>query len=177
MPMGIVSDEDLEKEKTSGKIKEIEKPGRRPGDVNVPEPIRKAIAEVAIESGRKEALAIAEMFDVSASSVSAYQSGRTSTADNKESNQDLVKVNRDKRESIIGKAQNKLTLAINEITENKLKDLDAVQCSQVAKNMAGIVKDFAPELKDSPDIQQQLVIYAPFLREEKEFPVIQAYGE
>ncbi len=177
MAMGIVSDADLNKEKASGSIVNIQKPGRKENDKNVPEAIRKAIADTVIESGRSEALQIADLFGVSPSSVSAYSSSRTSTAHNKESDKSLRDSNTEKRDGIVKKAQSALTDAIAQITEAKLSNLNAVECSQVAKNMAGIVKDFSPELKDVVNIEQKLVLFAPMPIAEEKFAVIHAMGE
>lgn len=177
MAMGIVSDAEIQKEKASGSIKDLPKPGRKTGDENIPEAIRKAIADVHIESGRSEALQVADLFGVSSSSVSAYASGRASTSDNRESNKPLSDSNAGTREKIVGKAQSALTMAIAQITEAKLSNLDAVECSQVAKNMAGIVKDFTPDLQERQDLTAQIVIFAPPLIDESRFAVIQAHGE
>jgi hypothetical protein len=91
MPMGIVSDADLEQEiKRNGVgcadpivyIPEViipESPGRAVGDLNVPEVLRKVIAQDAIENGRASAIKLAATFGISPSSVSAYTNGATST--------------------------------------------------------------------------------------------------
>lgn len=177
MAMGIVSDADLNKEKASGSIVNLPKPGRKENDKNVPPAVRQAIADAVLENGRSEALQIADMFGVSNSSVSAYTRGATSTAHNKESDDSLRKSNASKRDGIVTKAQSALTSAIAQITEAKLSNLNAVECSQVAKNMATIVKDFTPDLQERADLTAHITIYAPPLIDESKFPVINALGE
>ena len=179
MPMGIISDSELESERNNGRIIERERPGRKTGDNNVPEALRKIISDTAITDGRKEALAIADMFGVSNSSTSAYARGATTTDAPINSNPELAKHNKLIKERISAKAQNKLLTVLDEIDGDKISVLSAVEASQVAKNLAGIVKDFNPDMEaeDRRLAQQQLVIFAPFVRREDEFPVINAMAE
>ena len=183
MAMGIVSDSDLESELKRNQVRiiERERPGRKEGDNNVPESLRKIISETAITDGRTEAVKLAEMFGTSPSSVSAYTRGSTTTDAPKNSNQELAAANKRVFGKIQKRAQTRLLMALDRIDGDTLSNCNAVESSQVAKNLAGIVKDFTPELRDptlnSPHLQQQLVIYAPFIRREDEFPVINAAGE
>lgn len=183
MAMGIVDDSELEAELKRNQVQIIERqrPGRSPGDVNVPEALRKIISETAITDGRTEAVKLADMFGVSPSSTSAYARGSTTTDAPKNSNQVLAEANRKVFGKIQKKAQTRLIMALDRIDGDTLANCNAVESSQVAKNLAGIVKDFTPELRDptynNPHLQQQLVIYAPFIRREDEFPVINALGE
>jgi predicted transcriptional regulator len=90
MGMGIVSDKDFDKELTNVDIKPVsdnkahihilDKPGRKPNDVNVPDTLRKTIASTAIEHGREAAIDLASQFGISPSSVSAYTQGARSTS-------------------------------------------------------------------------------------------------
>lgn len=179
MPMGIVSNDELDAEVNRGKIIERERPGRNPGDNNVPDALRKIISETAITDGRKEALAIADMFGASPSSVSAYTRGSTSTDAPINSNKSLTEHNNLIKNRISSKAQNKLLTVLDEIDGDKITALSAFEASQVAKNLAGIVKDFNPDMaaEERRSLQQQLVIFAPFVRREDEFPVINALHE
>ena len=104
MPIGIVSDEDFESELNrisvpkkvvpspvlNPEIVEMDRPGRKEGDVNVPESLRKIIGEEALLNGRQSALGLAKMFDISPASVSAYANGATSTASYNSPNTALV---------------------------------------------------------------------------------------
>lgn len=183
MAMGVVDDSELEAELKRNQVKIIERvrPGRKENDVNVPEALRKVISETSITDGRQEAVQLAAMFGVSPSSTSAYARGSTTTDAPKNSNAELASANKKVFGKIQKRAQTRLLMALDRIDGDTLANCNAVESSQVAKNLAGIVKDFTPELRDptlnSPHLQQQLVIYAPFIRREDEFPVINALGE
>lgn len=178
MAMGVVSEADLQAE--LAKVIQKERPGRNQGDKNVPEALRKVISETSITEGRQEAVALANMFGVSNSSTSAYARGATTTDAPINSNKALADSNKRVFGKIQKRAQSKLLIALDQIDETSIGNCDAVEASQVAKNLAGIIKDFSPDLKNPESgvsLQQQLVIYAPFIRREDEFPVINAYGE
>lgn len=177
MAIGIISDDDLQKEldRQQAQIIQRERPGRNPGDNNVPDALRQIISDTAIEEGRGEAKKLADMYGISDSSLSAYQRGSTSTADNKNSNTALRERNQRTRDKIQSKSQSKLLQVLDEIDGEKIKSLTAVEASSVARNLAGIVKDFSPDMKKDEQVhQQQLVIFAPYIRREDEFMTIQS---
>src|SRR5215510_5460530 len=93
MPMGIVSDDDFDREinhlnrkpvvtppPVIPEVVDMPRPGRSNGDVNVPDSLRKIIGETSELEGRDAALELASKFGISPSSVSAYANGSTSTA-------------------------------------------------------------------------------------------------
>src|SRR5438876_2937938 len=102
---------DESEESLCGKIVEINKPGRRPGDNNVPDSLRKIIGATAIESGREAALNIANQFGISKQSVSAYSHGSTSTTSYNEPSPTLSNHVNNARERVIKKARGKLILS------------------------------------------------------------------
>lgn len=186
MAMGIVDDNLLEKElaninrasnKPTVKIPELvddnTTPGRNIGDRNVPDALRSIISETSQLEGRQEALKLAKQFGISASSVSAYNSGKNSTSATKENPNIINHVNRSKE--IIGKkARIVLRKALTNITEDKLTESSATELASVAKSMSSIVKEMEPSVIDEHEKNApQIVIYAPQIRNEQSFEFIQ----
>ena len=182
MGMGIVSDADFEREVTRSipppeiKIPEVlplEKPGRSEGDNNVPDSLRKIIGETSEIEGRQAALALAEQFGISPSSVSAYANGATSTASYGERpNLDhILKV----KNRISKQARAKVLKAMQAITDDKLEVSKPVELAQIARSLASVAKDMEPEVKeDNSKKGPSFIVYAPQIRDERHYEVIVA---
>jgi predicted transcriptional regulator len=188
MPIGIVSDSDFESEfnRISGEIKRPspiirtptatvvtpDKPGRKEGDNNVPNSLRKIIGEESVINGRQEALALAEMFNVSPSSVSAYANGATSTSSYNEPVKNILSHINKSRTRSVKKAQRVLREALDAITPEKLSDVKVRDLAGIAKDMSAIIKNLEPEpVKDDSEKVPQFVVFAPsFIKHE-------AFGE
>jgi transcriptional regulator with XRE-family HTH domain len=174
--MGIVSDSDFNSELENvgqGKIKEIEK-GRKKGDIEVPDSLRKIIGETSEINGRDEAIKLAEAFGISPSSVSAYANGATSTATYDE-RPNLPHINKAK-ERISKRARNKLFQALEQITEDKLSSSSAKALSGIARDLSAVVKEMEPEIPKTPTGEKgpQFIIYAPQYKKEEHYDVIHA---
>lgn len=182
MPIGIVTDNDFELElnnlKNEPKVvtgEVVDKPhkGRSEGDVNVPESLRKIIGETGAVDSRQEALALAQMFGISSSSVSAYTNGATSTSSYNEPDKELKKHINFRKELVIGKAHERLDSALDSITPEKLAGIKARDLAGIAKDMSAIIKNMEPENKEVDDKPRpQFVVYAPQFRREENFEVI-----
>jgi predicted transcriptional regulator len=167
--MGIVSDSDLELEiKRNGtngnaEVRVPVPPGRKEGDKNVPESLRKVIAQDAIENGRDSAVELARSFGISPSSVSAYTNGATSTTSYHAPDAGLRKHVNGVKERIAGKARRRLKWALNGITEEKLQEASLKTLSTVAKDMSVIIKQMEPDEKGDTDksTNVQVVLFAP----------------
>lgn len=191
MPLGIVNDSDFEKEVSNGLIQSNPtnktaikpvaeiinpiRPGRKPGDVNVPDSLRKLIGATSVTDGREEALAIAGDFGISPASVSAYANGATSTASyDKQPN---VRVIDEAKGRVIKRARGKLMLALSKLTPEKIEASSARDIASVAKQMSGIVKDMEPPKpkEEIPDnLRPQFIVYAPQLKQENHYEVVHA---
>jgi predicted transcriptional regulator len=190
MPIGIVSDADLQKELasySSGKRTElvvpdkvlegtiIDKParGRSSGDTNIPDSLRAIIGEDALLNGRASALQIAEDFGISPSSVSAYAKGATSTASYNEPKSSIIGHINKARERAIKRAGKTLNAALGSITQEKLDYTDPDKLSGIAKDMSVIIKNLEKQVEVG-DVKQtpQFVIFAPQFRDERSFDVI-----
>lgn len=214
MPLGIVSEEDFQKEKTSFGIVEPNEDSddgtMGPGNVvddksivdevsivnkeqweyieqrakvidqkkgrgsvpEVPNEVRKILAEDSIVS-RGDALQLAKALNISPSSVSAYANGATSTASYNEPKESLSTHITAAKENISKKARNRLLMALDNITEDKLKDTKVIDLGNIARYMSAIVKDMEPpveekEQKNGPIFQ----IYAPQFAKEESFETI-----
>lgn len=197
MPIGIVSDKDLERELNSYKpakplvvtgtilppvestpsVQIIEKPhkGRSNGDTNVPDSLRAIIGEEALLNGRSSAVALAEEFGISKSSASAYAVGSTSTASYNQPKTSILSVINKSRERATKRAAKTLNAALSSITQEKLDYMDADKLSGVAKDMSVIIKNLEPKVDPSSTGQAtpQFTIYAPQFRDERSFEFIQ----
>lgn len=190
MPLGIVNDDDLNSELGNCNIQSIRsvdiipggivKPaesyeysnGRGKGSVEVPNVLRQIIGEEAIINGRSSALGLAKDFGISPSSVSAYTKGATSTATiDVTPNVGVIKKAKLK---ISIKARNRLNLALNQITEEKLADAKLSEISSIAKDMSTVMKNMEDknESGDKRSDGPQIILYAPQIRTENHYGVV-----
>lgn len=187
MTIGILSNEDFEREfgirsepkgnkdaRSEVTIVEKESPGRKEGDNNVPESLRKIIGEDAVINGRQSAIGLASMFGVSPSSVSAYAKGATSTTNYNEPKVDLVTHLNKSRGRAIKRASKTLNSALGSITQDKLDYADAKDLSTIAKDMSVVIRNLEPQVVPTGESKtnQQFVIFAPTFKDEKSFEVI-----
>lgn len=187
MPMGIVNDEDFEKEvnrsptpivlpRTS--IEQMERPGRTKGDNNVPNSLRKIIGETHEIDGRQSALELAAQFGISPSSVSAYGNGSTSTASYDKPSESITNHITKVKEKISRKARSKLFKSLHYITDEKLENAKPEVLANVARSMSAIVKEMEPDTpKDSNTDGKSgptFLVYSPQIRDERHYEMIVA---
>ena len=187
MPIGIVSDaqfqEELNSLQSSKKVvpspveileKEVPTRGRKEGDNNIPESLRKIIGEESVINGRQSALQLAGEFGISPSSVSAYAKGATSTTTYDTPNKSLIQHINKARGRHIKKASHVLNSALSAISQEKLDYADAKDLSGIAKDMAVIIKQLEPqsEVNVAGTATPQFVIFAPQFRDERTFESI-----
>jgi hypothetical protein len=166
MALGIVSDEEFEKELS--KVVEIKHGrGNKP---EIPQEIRKIIAEESING--EAAKDIADKYAVSPSSISAYKHGSTSTASYNEPNQELSKRNDEIRAQIIGTARSRLFEALNQITPEKLKYAKLRDVASVAKDMSAVIRDTSPTITTN-NMNAQFVFHVPKARDEKDYDIVE----
>src|SRR5437867_2989950 len=138
-PRGNICSDKIDDESLCGKIVEINKPGRKLGDNNVPDSLRKIIGAESIESGRKAGLNLASHFGISASSVSAYSHGSTSDATYNKPNEGLLNHMQNSREKVSRKARSKLLLALNSLNSDNISQSKARDIASIAKDMSAVV--------------------------------------
>lgn len=187
MPMGIVTDEDFQKEREKIVPKErpsiptsvptatiIDSPtkGRGEGNVEVPNSLRQIIGETSITDGRQEAVQLASHFGISPSSVSAYSRGATSTSTYDERPNEKV-INGTKLK-IERRARAKLMLALKSLTPEVMASAKARDLAGIAKDMAAVVKQMEPETPKGPgnNTGPTYIFYSPQQRKEESYEMI-----
>jgi len=148
--------------------------GRKNGDNQVPEGLRKLIGETYEIDGRQSGIDLAKRFGISASSASAYANGSTST---KSYNSPVPAIKSHiikSKERAVKRASTTLNQALAAITQEKLDYADPKDLSSIAKDMSAIIKNLEPPAPtESPDSKApQFTIYAPQFRDERSFEVI-----
>lgn len=179
MPMGIVSDKEFESalkdstplpESLPVAIVDMEK-GRGKGNVEVPDGLRKIIGEESAIQGRQSALEIANNFGISPSSVSAYANGSTSTASY--DNQPGLAALNDAKLRVAKKARNRLVMALNSLTKEKIESAKAKDIAGVAKDMSVVIKSMEPEgPKQNGNGGPTFIFYSPQFRKEEHFDIV-----
>lgn len=177
--MGIVSDKEFESalndatpspNTPSVSIEPLKK-GRGEGNVEVPDGLRKIIGEESAIQGRQSALEIANNFGISPSSVSAYSKGATSTASIGEQ-PNIEHINAAKLR-VARKARNRLVMALNSLTQEKIETAKAKDIAGVAKDMAAVIKTMEPEgPKQNGNGGPTFIFYSPNFKREEHFDVV-----
>lgn len=186
MPMGIVSDKEFQRaledatppSKSPSKnpptiIPEIipmEEKGRGNGNVEVPNSLRQLIGEESAISGRASALEIANNFGISPSSVSAYANGSTSTA-SMDQQPGLDKLNEAKLR-VAKKARNRLVMALNSLTQEKIDAAKAKDIAGVAKDMSSVIRSMEPEGPKVSANGPTFIFYSPQMKREDAYDMI-----
>lgn len=182
--MGIVSDSEFDKALKDvtpcpnngdgiAVIKDINK-GRGTGNTEVPDGLRKIIGEESAINGRASALELANKFGISPSSVSAYSHGANSTSTiDEQPNREFIN---NAKLHVAKKARNRLVLALNSITKEKIESAKVKDIAGVAKDMSAIVKNMEPESPrngNGGNSGPTFVFYSPQFRREEVFEVVQ----
>jgi len=174
MPLGVLKEDEFltELEKLNGKVISSAKviPAKQPGrngKEETPVAIRKVIAGEPLSAGKE----LANLFNVSESSVSAYKVGATSTATYNTPEIGLANHARSAREKIALRAGKRLSLALNHITDDKLANAKLSEISGVARDMSTIVKNMEPpaEQQSGNKLNAQFVFFAPRLKSEADY--------
>lgn len=181
MAIGLVSDSEFELEcdrlKSVPLVGSIEQIilGRKGNNPNTPDSLRKIISDESLTNGRQAALELANNFGVGKSSVSAYSVGATSTGTYNKPNQSLSRHLQKSKDRIALKAKSRLNLALEQITEEKLSGAKVTEIATVASSMSKIMKDMEPNNDNGNNNSNtpQIVIFAPQIRSESEYEVIE----
>ncbi len=149
--------------------------GRGTSNTQVPHALRKVIGETSVINGRRDALELAELFDVSPSSVSAYNKGAHSTSTINEPNADTLSHLNNAKMKVSIRARKKLNLALTHITGDKLEEAKVGEIASVARAMAGIIKDMEPDNNNEKNKSNiPFVVFAPVIVNEASYEVVHA---
>jgi len=179
MPMGVVSDDEFDVElKRVDESLPVDKSNIIPitrGRGNTKEvtnEMRALIAGCAIK-GEGTGAEIAKEFNVSRSSVSAYKGGATSTTDlGKRTDTELEAKNKKVKGRIIEKTTSRLEAAIEGITIEKIDQASLRTLSGLAKDMSSVIRSIEGD-GDGGGVKTNINIYAPRMRQEDDYEVIE----
>lgn len=145
-------------------IEKMTRPGN-PG-YRLPVEVKNVIATLS-RSGvpQKE---LAEAFDTTQAEVSQIERGKVKSVDESIVEKKLFSV----RES----ALDRLTQAVLGITDDKMSNVKATDLSNIAKNLAFVVERTAPRQDLPGGSAAQIIIYAPSLRDENSYKVVEVSG-
>lgn len=174
MPMGILSDEDFQKEIEKSQIVPLPQRGRG-NNPQTPESLRTIIGENAVEEGSKATKTMTRSLGISDSSLSAYKHGATSTASYH--NPTFKNKIDEARQRITKKARSRLLASLNAITPDKLADVKARDLAGIAKDMSAVIKNLEPQKDEGEKTTQALIIFAPQMLKEEKFEVIDMQKE
>jgi predicted transcriptional regulator len=189
MPLGIITDEQLNKElnriisidkKDIDRIEnEVRAPINQPkvvdikrgrgNQLEIPNEIRALVSEEVING--TPAKQVAKAFGISESSISAYKNDATSTKSYHEPNESLKKSNDGIRDQITDKARGRLMSALDAITDENISNAKVKDIASIAKDMSVIVKNMEPTVPVNQS-NTQVIIYKPRMRDEDEFDII-----
>lgn len=183
MAMGIVDDSAFESELENLTVKTPESAddsvakivditrGRGEGNREVPDSLKKVIAEEKVLSGRAGALGLARAFGVSDSSVSAYSNGATSTKTYNNPESGLKNHVENAKKRVARSARQKLSLALSKITPEKLEETKARDLAGIAKDMSAVIRNMEERQEDTL-AQTNFIFYSPKTRPEDQYEVI-----
>lgn len=192
MPLGILTDEQLNKElgitiskKDINRIEsEVNESARQPinqpkvvdikrgrgNTLEIPHEIRALVSEEVINGAR--AKDVSKAFGISESSISAYKNDATSTTTYDKPNDPLKESNQIVRDQITDKARGRLMSALDAITDENISNAKVKDIASIAKDMSVIVKNMEPNVPVDNSKNTQVIIYRPRMRDEDEFDVI-----
>ena len=163
---------------TSDMIRNPMGAGRMKDVSNVPQSLRKIIAEESVTNGNKSAKSLINGLGVTLSdaTISTYKSGNVSPSNGVSiKDTDLLEYINQRKGKLGKKALNKLNLALLHLDEAKMSGLDAKELSGVAKDMAIIVDKMQPTKRDEEKVAPvQFVIMAPQINNESHYQVVKA---
>lgn len=175
MPLGVLTEEQAVNELNrfgliSNSIqiehKEIER--GRGNTEEIPVSVRSFIATESLSGA--PAKQIAELYDVSPSSISAYKNGATSTASYHNGNPEILNSINAMRDRIIGPAQSRIIKAISSISDEKLDNSKARDAAGIAAQLSSVIKNLSPESEANKNTQ--ITIFAPRKNEEEDYEII-----
>ena len=130
---------------------------------------RKLIASEAIAGCSVED--IKKRYNTSASSISAYKNGASSTSSYHKPNVELEKNNKDVRTVISELASDKIKSSLNLLTDDKISNCGARDIAGITKDLSAIIKNITPETGMISN--NQVIIYKPRLKEEDDYEIIE----
>lgn len=145
--------------------KRLRDSGRREGDKNIPETVKELAGVLAHVDTLKN---VGESLGISTSQVHQFKNGRNSQHVPNEELKDKID---ERLGTVKDLALDRLVNSLNVITPEKLEKIKVVNAASIAQRMASVVEKVSEKKNDVGNVIFQ--IYAPRMREEKEFEVIE----
>lgn len=157
-------------------------PGKRAGrpkDIgNVPQSLRKIIAEESVVNGNKSAKSLVSALggSLSDTTISTYKGGNVSPSNGVSAkDNDLLEYINQRKVNLGKKALNKMSLALNGLTADKMEPLEPKELASIAKDMSIIVDKMQPTKRDEEKFQPvQFIMMAPQINNENHYEVVKA---
>lgn len=169
MPMMVVGESDFELEVSRLNVdyKTIEA-GRGNGKVAVSGEVRKLIASEALAGCSVED--IRKRYDISASSISAYKVGATSTSSYHKPDKELADNNKVIKATISERAEGVILESIGLLTVERLAAAKARDIAGIAKDMSAVISN----MKEGGNVNNgvNITIMVPPVKSEEDFKVI-----
>jgi hypothetical protein len=166
----VVEDASHESNIETAIIEQIQR-GRSIGAKEVPQEVRQFIAEESLNG--TPAKQLSELTGISESSISAYKVGATSTASYDTPVEDLRNHVDKVKIAISNKARGRLIQAIDSLTNDKISGAKAKEIASIAKDMSAVVKNLERETEADNLAKVQFVFFAPKVKSEAYFPIIE----
>jgi transcriptional regulator with XRE-family HTH domain len=182
MAIGIVSDNDFDKEVTdivrkdirpssSAVVDKLHKGGRKEGDNAIPDVVKELVINESLNGASGKELS--QALGISQSSISAYRNGANSTATYDKKDKILIDHISRAKGKISKRARNVLNRSLDHLTDDKLSSVKAKDLAGIARNMSAIIRDMEPP---QDQVQNQLavqfVMLAPPVHTEKHYDAI-----
>jgi hypothetical protein len=151
--------------------------GRKSDIGNVPQSLRKILAEEAVMGGNKSAQQLMDGLGMNLSqpTLSTYKRGEVSPDIPTNDSKDLCDYINGRKNKIGKRALNRLNLALAHLDEAKLQGLEARELSGVAKDMAIIAEKMEPKQKEQEKVAPvQFIMMAPQINNEAHYETVVA---
>jgi hypothetical protein len=151
--------------------------GRKSDIGNVPQSLRKILAEEAVVGGNKSAQQLMDGLGMNLSqpTLSTYKRGEVSPDIPTNDSKDLYDYINGRKNKIGKRALNRLNLALAHLDEAKLRGLEARELSGVAKDMAIIAEKMEPKQKEQEKVAPvQFIMMAPQINNEAHYETVVA---
>lgn len=151
--------------------------GRHEGIGNIPQSLRKVLADDVITNGVKSAQSLVSGLGmkVSQPTLNTYGNGETSPGSNTPASQDMFEYVNGRKAKITKKALNKINMALELIDSSKMAGLDARELTGIAKDMAVVVDKMQPAKKEETKKDPvQFIMMMPQMHQENHYETVVA---
>ena len=147
--------------------------GRALGTKDLPPFLREVIGLTAISNG---IAATARAFDMSPDAVGGYVKGATrySREANAEMQRTMDSTRKEIKDRVIDTATQRLLTTVGLISEEEISGIGPVAQAKVAVSLAGVVDKLTEKKEQQLGIQLGVVVYSPNLKQENDYPTVEA---